>query len=367
MKTYRVALIGTGRVGYQFNFSDLPDNHAEALCAHPRCEIVAGVNRGRDKLVNFGQRFNVSALYHDYRQMLREVAPDICIITTHPQHHAEMVTACAAEPTTRAIICEKPMALSTEECDAMIEACNRADVLLQINHNRRWHPEWNLAKHLLDEGAIGRLNHIYCYMYGVKPAPWWTSEYEGPLLHDATHYMDLLDYFAGPVDWLCGLAEQRRRPWAVEDFAFAFMKFKSGVSALLHSTELTKYTDHAFELRGEKGILRIQGEQVQLLQSQLALSEPDSGFEWSRLQESPVDHPPAASTYVEALEELINALEGNASLRSDGHVGRRSLEMVQAVYQSQLAGNRPVHFPADLKTSGIDALRQSGHFVERKA
>ena len=58
MTTYRVALIGTGRVGYQFNFSDLPDNHAEALCAHPRCEIVAGVNRGRDKLADFGQRFS---------------------------------------------------------------------------------------------------------------------------------------------------------------------------------------------------------------------------------------------------------------------------------------------------------------------
>ena len=97
MTPYRVALIGTGRVGYQFNFSDLPDNHAEAIQAHPRCALVAGVNRGREKLVDFGQRFGVEALYHDYRQMLREVAPDICIITTHPQHHAEMVAACAAE------------------------------------------------------------------------------------------------------------------------------------------------------------------------------------------------------------------------------------------------------------------------------
>ena len=102
-----------------------------------------------------------------------------------------------------------------------------------------------------------------------------------------------------------------------------------------------------------------------MLQSQLALSEPNSGFEWNHLQEQPVDHPPTASTYVEALGELINTLEGKASLRSDGHVGRRSLEMVQAIYQSQLDGNRPVHFPADLKTSGVDALRQSGHFIER--
>ena len=133
-------------IGYQFNFSDLPDNHAEAICAHPRCALVAGVNRGRDKLVDFGQRFDVSALYHDYRQMLREVAPDICIITTHPQHHAEMVTACAAEPTTRAIICEKPMARTSEEAEQMIQAARESSAILMPAMCLRFWPEWKFIK-----------------------------------------------------------------------------------------------------------------------------------------------------------------------------------------------------------------------------
>ena len=257
MAPYRVALIGTGRVGYQFNFSPLPDNHAEAIQALPNCQLVAGVNRGAEKLTDFGKRFGVKALYHDYRHMLDEIGPDICIIATHPQDHADMVEACVSRPATKAIFCEKPMALSIEECERMIAACRRANVLLQINHKRRWSPEWNLAKQLLDEGAIGRLNHIYCYMDGVKPAPWWTSDYEGPLLHDCTHYFDLMDYFAGPVDWLCGMAEQRRRPWPVEDFAAAFLRFKSGVSGQIHAAELTDYADHGLELRGEQGLLRI--------------------------------------------------------------------------------------------------------------
>ena len=47
MTAYRIALIGTGRVAYQFSFSDLPDNHAEAVSANQRCQLVAGVNRGR--------------------------------------------------------------------------------------------------------------------------------------------------------------------------------------------------------------------------------------------------------------------------------------------------------------------------------
>lgn len=365
MTPYRVALIGTGRVGYQFNFTDLPDNHAEAVQAHPHCNLVAGVNRGNEKLADFGRRFGVEALYHDYRKMLAEIQPDICIITTHPQLHAEMVEGCASMPATKAIICEKPMALSIAECERMTSACHRADVLLQINHNRRWHPEWNLAKRLLDAGTIGTLNHVYCYMDGVKPAPWWTSDYEGPLLHDCTHYFDLMDYFAGPVDWLCGMAEQRRRPWPVEDFAAAFMRFKNGATGLLHAAELTDYADHGFELRGEAGTLRIYREKLELLKPQLIRSEPDSGFEWSRLRSAELEHPAPTSTYVEALKELVSALEGNGTLRSNGAVGLRSQEMVQAVYQSQLEGNRPVHFPVTLKTSGLEALRKKGHFRDK--
>ena len=237
--SYRIALIGTGRVGYQFNFGDLPDNHAEAIQQVQSCELVAGVNRGRDKLEDFGRRFGVDALYHDYDQILKEVEPDICIITTHPELHRDMVLAGAAAPSVVAIICEKPMGLSLAECDRMIEACEDSGTLLQMNHNRRWNAEWTFGLQLVKDGAIGELKHILCYLDGGKPAPWWRSDNEGPLLHDFTHYFDMMDMFAGEVEWVCGIAEQRMRPWAVEDFGAAFMKFNSGVTGMMHSAELT--------------------------------------------------------------------------------------------------------------------------------
>ena len=120
-----VAIIGTGRVGYQFSFGELPDNHAEAVAACEGLRLVAGVNRGRGKLEAFGQRFRVDALFHDYRQMLEQAAPEIVIVATHPELHCEMVLECAAAHSVRAINCEKPMALSLEECDRMIAACDR--------------------------------------------------------------------------------------------------------------------------------------------------------------------------------------------------------------------------------------------------
>ena len=101
MAPYSVALIGTGRVGYQFSFGALPDHHAAAVAASARCRLVAGVNRGRDKLLQFGDRFGVDALYRDYRQMLERERPELCIVATHPELHCTMVEECAAAWTNR--------------------------------------------------------------------------------------------------------------------------------------------------------------------------------------------------------------------------------------------------------------------------
>jgi len=364
-KDYRIALIGTGRVGYQFDFGDLPDNHAEAIQQVQSCELVAGVNRGSDKLDDFGRRFGIDALYHDCDQMLEEVKPDICIITTHPELHGDMVLACAAAPSVVAIICEKPMGLTLSECDRMIDACEDSGTLLQMNHNRRWNAEWNLGLQLLKDGAIGELSHILCYLDGGKPAPWWRSDNEGPLLHDFTHYFDMMDMIAGEVEWVCGITEQRMRPWAVEDFGAAFMKFNSGVTGMMHATELTSYTDSDFQLRGDNGVIHLASDKVRLMQPVEDDYEPDTGFQWSSLQEVEVDHPAPVSTYVVALEELVAALEGKGELRSDGRVGRRSLELVIAMYQSQLAGNQPVHLPLEDRDTAVQALRDAGQFRDR--
>ncbi len=288
MNSYRVALIGTGRVGYQFQFTDLPDlpdNHAAAIAASDRCRLVAGVNRGRKKLEQFGHRFGVDALYQDYRKMLDEARPDICIVATHPELHCQMIEECAATSSTQAIICEKPMALSLGECDRMIGACERAGVLLQINHNRRWKSDWVHAQQLLTDGVIGDLNNIQCFMDGGKPDPSWRSDNEGPLLHDFCHYFDLMDLYAGGIDWLCGMVEQRTRPWPVEDFSAAFMKFKSGATGVINCSEITNYENHSFTLTGSEGVICMDDEQVRLFRSDHGEVEADSGFEWLNLAE----------------------------------------------------------------------------------
>ena len=81
------------------------------------------------------------------------------------------------------------------------------------------------------------------------------------------------------------MAEQRSRPWAVEDFSAAFIKFRSGVTAIVHGAELTDYEYCSFMLSGSTGVIRMQDERCACCSRTRADSEPDSGFQWRQLAE----------------------------------------------------------------------------------
>ena len=139
MSRYRVGLIGTGRIGSEFE--DGSDEHpvsiAGAFSALPECDLVAGCNRGKERLERFGKRWDVPALYHDCQEMLARERLDIVAIATPPGLHRDQVIA-AAEAGVKGIFCEKPMGLSLGECDDMIAACRQHGCHLLVNCSRRW-------------------------------------------------------------------------------------------------------------------------------------------------------------------------------------------------------------------------------------
>ena len=156
MNMYRVGIMGCGRIASTMeDESDVhPISIAGAFEALPNTEIVAGCNRGAAKLHAFGERWSVDALYHDYREMLANEALDIVCVATHPPLHPEMVIA-AVEAGAKGIFCEKPMALSLGECDAMIDACEQNGAKMLINCSRRWSGEYQAAKDLIDSRRTG--------------------------------------------------------------------------------------------------------------------------------------------------------------------------------------------------------------------
>lgn len=363
---YRVAVVGTGRVGALWETNPpTGTSHAGAFFVQPECELVAGANRRRDRLEEFGRLFGVSGLYQDYGEMLRTERPDIVCVATHPGSHADIVES-AVHNGVRAIFCEKPMALDLADCDRIIAACRANNVLLSVNHSRRWYPIFRHAHDLIRTGAIGELVSMTGYCQGGKPSPAWQSEFEGPLLHDATHLFDLMRIFAGDVQWLTATAGRRKHTtYPVEDDSAALLSFHSGVTAVALVNELTDYQRFEIDLHGTTGTIRLGDRTFEIAHAnpvviETALSErPD--FEWQLLEREPLPEIVSPPPFALAARELVDALEGRATISSTGEDGRASMEIIMAIYESQRRGNVPVRLPLPGGPSSlIELAREQG-------
>ncbi|MBU0610559.1 MAG: Gfo/Idh/MocA family oxidoreductase, partial [Armatimonadetes bacterium] len=257
MPPYRVALIGTGRIGSEFEdrFDQHPSSIAGAFSALPECELVAGCNRGRERLERFGKRWGVTALYQDVTAMLANERLDIVAIATPPGLHRAQVIA-AAEAGAKGIFCEKPMALSLGECDDMIAACQQNGCRLLVNCSWRWSGLFEAVRREAQAERWGALLHLVGYCQGCKPVPEWEAAHEGPMLHDAVHMYDIMRFFAGDVQWVLGTAQRRvRHELRVEDTALGLLQFSSGAQGVTIVDELTEHSHFKLELHFERGLI----------------------------------------------------------------------------------------------------------------
>jgi predicted dehydrogenase len=199
--SYTAAVIGAGsksddpgRDGFAMGY-----RHGSAYRRTDACELVACADIVPENGRAFAQEFDLDdqAVYEDYETMLSEMAPDIVSVCVPPSIHAEIVSTCAESGTLEAIHCEKPMAETWADCKQMVRVCERADVSLTINHQRRFGAPFQEAKRLLDTGSIGDLRRI---------------EFTAETLFDAgTHLFDLAGYYTegATVEWVLAQVDYR--------------------------------------------------------------------------------------------------------------------------------------------------------------
>ncbi len=133
-----------------------------------------------------------AAVYTDYERMLAEQKPDVVAICTPNAAHAPQTIAAAAAGV-KAVYCEKPMAVGLGEARAMVEACEKNNVALVVNHQRRLGPDLTTARKLIDEGAIGEVKLV-------------RANNAGDVLSDGTHAVDSVLWMLGDTDpkWVLG-------------------------------------------------------------------------------------------------------------------------------------------------------------------
>ncbi|MEO5865364.1 MAG: Gfo/Idh/MocA family oxidoreductase [Nitrospiraceae bacterium] len=335
---YRAGIIGLGQIGNLFDEDPRRKEiwtHAGAYLALPNVVLAAGADSDEDRRRRFLYRCVTATAHRDYRSMLQAEHLDVVSICAPTALHHEMVLA-AVQAGVRAIFCEKPLASTPAQATEMVERCRGAGVLLAVNHTRRWEPLYVRAKQLLAEGAIGRLEAIVGY-------------YPGKVFTMGTHLFDLMRFFGGDVQWVCGQSADAWIASDEEENLSGQVQFRSGATGCIVSG--WDRTNHVFELDlfGSAGRLRLSGDGAAMDLCRFEESPRYSGYRElapdAGIGGVVPDGLPQVSRLVTAMQDVIDCVDSGKQPACNGLDGLAALDIAYALRESVQRGNSRVDLP----------------------
>lgn len=326
-------------------------DHIPAMLQSPEVRIVATADPSIERARLAGQLAGLaeSACVADYRELLDREDVEIISVASPPSTRVRIVTDAAAAG--KHIVCEKPFALSLEEADRMIAACERAGVTLAVYHNYLYYYEHRLASTLIAEGAIGDV--VATEICGLGSEPWLGTEqfkpgwrYDpriaggGVIMDIGVHAYYLTELFhAQPAESV--IANMRFMESGVDDHAYCLISMGGGGSGLVNIA--WGEGSARFEIDGTSGYISyVYDEGAGYFGAPVrAVRVASAG------QPTVIHHVPPGRTQFtpELFDDLVSSITGaHAAFRSFGRNGRRTLEIAHAAYQST-ADRQPVNLP----------------------
>lgn len=242
-------------------------------------DLVAVADRDQARAVALGERFGAQTIESDYQAVLERDdihAVSVCL----PDHlHREVVLAAAEAG--KHVLCEKPLALNTEQADEILRACDEAGVGIGLVMNHRYHPDNIAVRNAIERGYLGSLLiGTAMHSSSLVGDPAWASEWRGRkgraaggiLTTQAIHFLDLLLWFMGPVRSVQAVTKQLvRTETDYEDTAAVAFEMASGAVASLTTTNAAPieddFTGTRIEVQGTAGYLMSEGDQIRFAET----------------------------------------------------------------------------------------------------
>jgi UDP-N-acetyl-2-amino-2-deoxyglucuronate dehydrogenase len=339
-KNFRVALVGCGRISA---------NHFDAIAKVDGLELVAVCDIIEDRARAAGEKNGVP-WFTSYEEMLGKADCDVIVIATpsglHPDHGAMAARA------GKHVVTEKPMAISLEGADKLVEACDSAGVQLFVVKQNRLNAPVQLVKSAIDKGRFGKIYLANTTVRWARPQEYYdqaswrgTKKLDGgAFMNQASHYVDLIQWLGGPVDSVVAKKATLARKIETEDTGVAVLRFASGAIGTIEVTMLTypKNLEGSLTILGEKGTVKIGGTAVNKI-DQWEFAEPDAD---DALVPAASSNPPNVYGYGHEgyYRNVAAVLSGEGKAGTDGRAGRKSLELILAIYRSAETG-REVKLP----------------------
>ncbi len=329
----KIGLVGCGRIAKRH--SELLGNGQIAGAGLAAvCDIVPGKAEATAK--PFGVPW-----FKDMHEMMDQVKLDVVVVLTESGLHAEHAIALA--PYGKHIVVEKPMALTLDDADRMIRACDQNGIRLFVVKQNRFNVPIVKMREALVAGRFGKLTLgtvrvRWCRRQDYYDQDEWRGTWAldgGVLTNQASHHVDLLEWMMGDVESVFAKATTALADIETEDTAIVVLKFRSGAIGVIEATTAARPTDleGSISLLGENGTVEIGGfavNEMKVWRFEESIPEDDEV-----LAKFSVNPPNVYGFGHQAYyQHVVDCIMTERPQLVDGLEGRRSLELVSAIYES---------------------------------
>ncbi len=316
--SYSVLLVGLGQIALGYDLgstaSDVVLTHARAFTAHPAFMLAGGVDPSTEQRDLFSRAYGATA-YADVGSALGHTQPDVVVIAVPTPHHGEVLSEVLASAPPRIVLCEKPLSYSLHEARDMVRLCEVKGCELYVGYPRRSAPGSREVSKRLREGKIaGPLKGVSWYSKG--------------LLHNGSHFVNLIEYWLGPISGFTIIAAGRR--WDANDPEPDVRIDFAGGSVSFFAAREEDYSLHEIDLVASNGRLRyFRGGEKILWQPAVV----DAHFEGYKVlsdggEDVPTD---AAMTQWHVADQLAKRLQGADAVLCSGTEALQTVEWLMKI------------------------------------
>ncbi len=339
-RTFGFGIIGVGMIA---------DYHAQAIAATNGGKLVGIATRNADNARAFAQKHQVPFATTSVDELVAR--PDIQIICVTTPSGAHLEAALSAIRAGKHVVIEKPIEITTERADVLLDAAAQAGVQVTPIFQARFGEGARALKAAVAAGRFGRLVLASAYVKWHRPASYYTGwkgtvqlDGGGALINQAIHAIDLLQWFAGlPAEVFCWTTRRVYRHIESEDTATAALKFPDGALGTIEaSTALWPGWSRRVEICGERGSAMLEDDHLSKWEFRDALPG-DHAIRVAKIDPSMASGAGAANAITHhghrrQIQDLIDALAGQRPVAVDGREARKAVALIRALYASAACG-----------------------------
>lgn len=332
MKKIRFGVIGCGNIGTR---------HLAVIDAEPNAELVAACDIDSIKLQKIKENYDIDC-YTNYKDLIKRKDIDIvCICTPHLLHSSMAIDTAKAH---KHILTEKPMALTTKECKAMISAAKKNRVKLFVVKQNRYNIPIRLLKDAIDRGWLGKIYMVHCnvlwnrHLGYYKDSDWrGKKKTEGGVLYtQVSHFIDLLLWFVGDIKNAVGKTFNLKHKLEIEDTGQALLKFKSGTVGCITWTTTVheKNYEGSILIIAENGTIKVGGKYLNVIEYWDVKNHPlPVDVEYTDKPNSYKNYQGTSSNHDRVIKDIILNLNNKKNTAVEGEEGMKTTTLIEKIYK----------------------------------